>query len=546
MTRTHIALALALTTACGGGVRQYALQEPLWIDDDRQPFTPRPAEGRYAPYFWDAIDHMIFRPASEAFTFELDQEAINVNAFDEVPDSSWFHNRIGRRGMAPAELARGACGDDVGPPPGPWTVVGGKPDGATPGFLIEAADGTRYLLKTDRAQQPEQATAADAIAAAVYHAAGYHVPCNRVVHFDPAILALDPGAERSGSDRPLTQADVQSVVDGATEGPGGTRRAMLSRFIEGRPLGPWSYTGTWDQDPNDVVPHERRRELRGIFVLNAWLDHWDARQHNTLASWIEAPGGGGHVRHYLIDFGECMGMVASDHHRRGPRMGHSVWLDVGHVVEDALGLGLIQRAWDGRRPDPVLGYYGVAHFDPHGWTPQYWNGALDRRTGHDVAWGARILARFRDPHLRALVALGRYSDPDVAERLVAILRARRDLLLEAHLMRRSPLTEPVAHATSEGRAGVCFTDLALHAGVRVRRSYAARLSHAGRTQPLTPRRVEERVCVELPALDGEGGSGDYGVLEVSAGTPGRDERRAVSLHLYVVGPDRIRLVGLER
>ena len=46
---------------------------------------------------------------------------------------------------------------------------------------------------------------------------------------------------------------------------------------------------------------------------------------------------------YLIDFGECMGMVEAPH-RRGPRMGHSVWLDFGHVVEDTLGLGIVQRA----------------------------------------------------------------------------------------------------------------------------------------------------------------------------------------------------------
>ncbi|MEQ8461364.1 MAG: hypothetical protein RLO52_24450 [Sandaracinaceae bacterium] len=545
MHRFFIALTLALATACGGGVRQFALQEPLWQDDDRQPFTPRPPQARYAPYFWDAMDNMIFRRASEAFTFELSQEAIDVNALDEVPDSSWFHNRIGRWGMAPAELARGACGEETGPPPGPWRVVGGKPDGATPGFLIESADGTRYLLKTDRAGQREQATAADAIAAAAYHAAGYHVPCNRVVFFRPDVLELAPDAEVSGSDRPLTEEDVRTVLEGATEGPDGTRRAVLSRFIEGTPLGPWSYTGTWDLDANDVVPHERRRELRGIYVLNAWLDHWDSRQHNTLAAWIEAPGGGGHVRHYLIDFGECMGMVEAPH-RRGPRMGHSVWLDFGHVVEDTLGLGIVQRAWDGRERHPVLGYYGVAHFDPDGWTPQYWNGALDRRTARDEAWGARILARFRDPHIRAMVSLGHFSDPEVAERLEGILRSRRDRALERYLMALSPLTEPALRQNDEGRAELCLTDLAVHAGLRTRRLYTARLLHAGATRSLETRRQEEGVCVAFPSIDGEGGSTDYAIVEVDAASPGRDESRRLSLHFYVTGPDRLRLVGLER
>ena len=71
--RTIILSALISLTACGGGVRQFALQEPLWQDDDRQPFTPRPPQARYAPYFWDAMDNMIFRRASEAFTLELSQ-----------------------------------------------------------------------------------------------------------------------------------------------------------------------------------------------------------------------------------------------------------------------------------------------------------------------------------------------------------------------------------------------------------------------------------------------------------------------------------------
>ena len=36
------------------------------------------------------------------------KRAENVNTIGEVPDSSWFTNRIGRQSMAVADLAQGA------------------------------------------------------------------------------------------------------------------------------------------------------------------------------------------------------------------------------------------------------------------------------------------------------------------------------------------------------------------------------------------------------------------------------------------------------
>ena len=44
----------------------------------------------------------------------LNLRALNVNTADEVPDSSWFTNRIGARAMTSEELTRGPV---VGPAP---------------------------------------------------------------------------------------------------------------------------------------------------------------------------------------------------------------------------------------------------------------------------------------------------------------------------------------------------------------------------------------------------------------------------------------------
>ena len=50
-----------------------------------------------SPLMWDGTDNMVFRPLSEMVGVERHGEAVNVNSLDEVPDSSWFTNRVGVR-----------------------------------------------------------------------------------------------------------------------------------------------------------------------------------------------------------------------------------------------------------------------------------------------------------------------------------------------------------------------------------------------------------------------------------------------------------------
>ena len=93
---------------------------------------------------------------------------------------------------------------------------------------------------------------------------------------------------------------------------------LVSRFAAGKPLGNFRYYGTRPDDPNDIVPHEHRRELRGARVFGAWLNHDDSRGINSL-DMLETTDGRGWVKHYMFDFGSILGSgtVYAQRHRPG-------------------------------------------------------------------------------------------------------------------------------------------------------------------------------------------------------------------------------------
>ncbi len=561
--RARLVGALALsgclltTSGCAAGLRRFPDAEIVWIDDDQRPIA-RPPASFYSSYSWDGADNSVFRPASELFLFEAGRRAINVNALDEVPDSSWYQNRLSRTEWDAERVARGPCRDTDDELDGPWTIVGGKPDGANPGFQIEDANGVRYLMKTDGDLQAERPSAADVIGSLIYYSAGYNTPCNRVVVFDRSILELGEGVEidrTNGSVEPLTEAHVTQVLDKATRLPDGRYRASVSQFIDGRPISPWRYHGIRAGDQNDAVPHEHRRDLRAMYVLSAWTDHIDARQENTLAAWVEVDeeSGAGFVRHYMLDFGDCFGIIHGwDDLTK--RFGHSGYFDVGDIVGDWVSLGLVDRPWYHAAYGPAgktLGYYDVRRFVPDEWVPGYANNAYDRLQEDDAAWMARIIARFRDAHVRAMVARGRFSDPVVERELVRILIGRRDRILARFLTRLSPLTWPQVREVA-GRASLCAQDLAVYSGVRdaERRRYETAAWVGERLSPLSVGDANPGddgwVCAPLPVVSSASPNApEYLVMDLRA-TTGDDATGPARFHFYVRGAHDYRLVGLER
>lgn len=554
-SRLRSALALLLVaTGCGGGTRLFPPKEPLWRDPDRRPFEAEPAEYE-SPFAWDAANQTVFRPISRFFAVDPAGEAVNVNALDEVPDSSWFENRIGRFGLSPEAAAAGPCKSPLPDRKGPWVIKAAKPNGFNPGFFIKASDGKRYLMKFDGVVEGTRPTAADVVGTRLFHAAGYHVPCNRIVYFDRSILQIDPEARSEnerGEEVKLGSADVEKVFSKALRVPDGRYRASLSLFIEGKPLGPWTYEGRRDDDPNDVVNHEDRRELRGLGVMAAWLGWFDTREQNTMAAWVRS-GNRGYVRHYLLDVGNAYGSIWEPP-MMGRRIGHSYYLDFPYVVEDFFTLGVPERPWDRARfgrTGKVFSYFRVEDFDPELFRPGYPNPAFVRKSERDSAWMARIIARFSDRHLEAVVRTGLLV-PEYESRLLEVLRGRRDVVLRRYLSRLSPLAWPEVRLR-DGKAELCLEDLALHAGVAPRstRLYAARAYLGSSFEPAdiasTRYSTDGRICAPLP--DAQPGSSTIPaplLVDLTAVTRGERPTFPARVHLYQYDERRYRVVGLER
>jgi hypothetical protein len=553
-----VLLAL-IAGGCATSLRRFPLAEPVWVDDDTRAFGPRPASW-YSPYVWDGADNSTFRQMSGVFRFELHRDALNVNALDEVPDSSWYTNRLSRRALEPHAIAYGACEDEDPSIPGVdddihgrLTITRGKPDGSNPGFFVRDEAGRMYMMKPDGELQRERPSASDAIGAAVYHAAGYFTPCNRVVYIQRENLVLDPSAEVRRTDGfrgPLTPELVENIVRQAGVAPDGRLRFSLSRFVEGQPISPWTYEGVWQDDRNDVFPHEHRRDVRAMYVLSSWLSHIDSRQENTMASWIPADDTRGHVRHYMIDFSDTLGILFH-WAALARRFGYSGYFDPQHMIEDFLTFGLVDRPWYHVEFGPAgaeLGYFNVEHYVPDQWRPGYPNPAYERMTEQDAAWMARIVARFSDDAIRALVERGRFTNPAVADELFRVLRGRRDRILERWLTRLSPLTDPVRDASSRR---VCLEDRAVTSGIRdaARRRYEARAYVGDRLDDVpmgAPTIVEGRVCVDVPRTDGSSARPSYLVLDVVARTEGGETTAPLRIHAYDLGGTDVRVVGLER
>ena len=232
-----------------------------------------------------------------------------------MPDSNWFTNRIGAAPVTADEHRARPNRRRRRPTRRAGYSIREKTSGAHPGFTARDAKGETWFLEFDPPYYPEGATGAVAVATKIFWALGYNQVESFLTTFDPKHVEIDPKAtirRPSGARTPFTQDDINAILERVRAAPDGTYRVIAGRLIPGKILGGFLFEGTRPDDPNDIVPHEHRRELRALRVFGAWTNLTDLKAANTLDTLI-TENGRTVVKHYLQDVGSTFGMCNDLH-----------------------------------------------------------------------------------------------------------------------------------------------------------------------------------------------------------------------------------------
>jgi hypothetical protein len=453
-----------LCAACMTNVR-FADREILWRDPDDGPID-KPAEQELGDNYM-RYRSGIFQPAERQLGLSFTEEAKNVNALDEVPDSTWWHDprraaQLAHRPFGPAEIARAPLAGPVG---NVFTIVQGKAIGASRGVVVVDATGHKFMFKFDPPGYFGLSTATEVVAARLTAAAGWNVTSLTLVDLDPEQLVISPKAtyrDVVGYKHRYTQKQLDALLKDVPRTPDGRIRVSAGRWIAGETVGSFSYVGQRRDDPNDFFPHEDRRDLRGFGIFAAWVNNVDCIEMQTLDSWDH-----GHLVHYQQDVGGSFGNYAT-----GPLelwMGQESYFHGWRVLGAFFSLGIWMRPWatldfKAKRQWmidhwPEIGWFDADHFDPKSWSPLWHNPAFDRSTARDRYWGMKRVLAFSFDEIRAAVAEGGYR-PAAAARLVEILWARRARIARAYMDEVAPFED---FAFEGGR--LCFDDLAVREGL---------------------------------------------------------------------------------
>ena len=473
------------------------MREPETADASR-------AEARDTDLFYDFVYNSFATPRRA----KAGIRAGNVNTVDEVPDSSWYTNRLLDGTLSTRELTLGpntlgATRLSLQGPGRTLTVIKPKSVGAAPGVVVRCADGETWFLSFDPKGYNESATGALMAATRMFWALGYNVPEHYLADVRPEQFLIGDTAKvpaLSGRKRPMTREDLDQVLSRAARNADGSYRVAASRLVPGRVVGHFKDEGTRNDDPNDIVPHEHRRELRALQVFGAWTNLVDIKANNTLDT-VVADDGRAVVRHYLQDVGSTFGIGANGPHDYDE--GYEHIYDGDALVRRMLTLGFYTRPWQTEAKyerHRAIGRFEAATFEPRTWRSRLPAAALLHAGDDDAFWAARRVAAFTDEMIRAAVATAEFSDPSAAKYLTEVLIARRDKVARAYL----PAVNPLVDFALTGEGTLTFANAAVDARVAdgpagYRASWALFDNTTGATRPIGDETTGAGLHVRAPS-----------------------------------------------
>jgi hypothetical protein len=541
-TTVATVLSVLLLTAAAGG------QKPKFYSDD--PITREPETqdaSKVAPWqnlmTFDMLHNLFATPGDLR-----DQHALNVNTIDEVPDSNWFTNRILSRPMSAEEAARGPI-VSPGPAPGPMTVHRAKPSGVAPGFRVLDSAGVEWFVQFDARGSLEAATAASIIANRIFYALGYYQVEQHLIEIDADTLSISSDATTetpSGKIRQLERDDLDKLLDKAARLPNGRYRAIAGRRLPGTNVGGFRFYGTRPDDPNDVVPHEHRRELRALRVFGAWTNLVDMKAANTVDT-IVSENGRSVVRHYLQDTGSTFGTGALE--PREWEEGYEFVVEIEPAWKRLVTLGFYRQPWQtvDYQEFESIGRFEGDQFDPAAWKPRIPTAAYFNARADDNFWAARRVMAFSDDLVRAMVRVGQFSDKAAEEHLVSVLIKRRDKIGRAHLT----AINPVVDVSLDQNGVLTFKNAAVDAKVSTppkggyRAAWAVFDNNTGDSKPIGSPVTAATTRVDPPAgLPAAAGS--FVRVSISAVDPPNPSWTVPVESYFKRTADGWTLVGLER
>jgi hypothetical protein len=551
-TAAILAAAAHAGPAAADERRRFADRPVAWAEHDDADIHTKPAPSDLQ----DLDTTLVLRDGlagevDRVLSLEGRTPALDVNAADEVPCSTWFCPRNHLHPMTLEEIAAGPAAE---PPVLPFTIIKGKDEGAATGFQVVDAKGKKFMLKLDPASHLGLATGGELIGYRFFHAAGYYVP--GAVHTDlrDEDLKLDPKATFKlyrVQKRPLTPERVHMQLAGVARLPDGRLRAVAVPWIENG-IGGFDLKGRRKDDPNDLIPHERRRSLRASWVLFAWLAILDPSAINTMDSLV-VEDGRRFLRHFHFDFGASLG--SSTTHVQSPAQQGEYPVEVGRSLRALFSFGLYHRTFEDQRAEwrrlvttyPSLGYLPAETFDPDQFRTNRKLPTHVRMTDRDAYWGAKVVTSFTDAQIDAVVATADLPPNDAAYAIHA-LEVRRDIMGRRYMRVMAAVEAP--DPSSDG-SQVCFEDLAIARGyvapaeARYRVEVGdgeGRLLYAGEQRP-----DGARTCVAIAAAAVGTGYRVVAIRTELASGGARATTKASRIHLaWRASERRFVVVGLER